>query len=665
MYTAFNPVALIATAVATALRPAVDGDHCAVLNPPHGLNSRLNNLNAFAFLRRSDASKLNQQLNFQAKTSLYWPEHPGRSTACFNQEVAVQSGELVTCRHLTQAYANADKKAQVLRKALATKKKIQRFFEPYQPCFLGAVKKMAQLEQQQEHAVTNRSNGAMQLLSSARLGDYLEAMATALAASPRVGLRRRQRANIFLFTQTHAMALYLQRKRKPGKYGAEHYFALTFYDPNLTANHLRLLRRNSADLQTIDFNALCPDASDYAECAADLPLVAFCEQLQLADPASHFLSPGVARCDGATLRLALHWDVAGALPQLREQLRQPGPALTQEALFALLSTDHPQACSGLRQALCSPDSTARETYGLILLDHAERLSPLQLQRLLEARQADQALLQTLAYDEFPSDSQPAMRRYAKFLQRFTVLPKAQLLDLLAARDASGTSLLCRIGLEAVPGQDTNRAAAIDTLQLVLQALAERLEASELMVLFGAKDQSGASGFANVMAQGSAAAIRAYGRLIAAFSEGNNTAAGMGKLNAAQVIELLLAINPKTKVPALAHAIGRTDHHALAAVNAFGDVLRLQKNLRSPQLLQLLLGDPWSAHCALASALQNDDFLLVATLGAQLNKQDGIDLQAAVDLLESQLHSLMDPATQAGLTGIIYECKDRIATKAQP
>ena len=171
------------------------------------------------------------------KAEPYLPDK-GRPRENLNGAAEV-TGTTIVCRHLSVEYAMASGKKSAALESLSSVERIQAHFAP-----LGTSTSLCARVVEKVIDAINVPD-TRHLINADKLGEYLVLLGQQLSApsAPR-------EANVLLSSHTHLMALHIERKeRKPHEADAgAHYFAVKLYEPNATANHVRVEAAEPEDL---------------------------------------------------------------------------------------------------------------------------------------------------------------------------------------------------------------------------------------------------------------------------------------------------------------------------------------------------------------------------------------------------------------------------------
>ncbi len=147
----------------------------------------------------------------------------------------------IVCRHLALLFAKHGGKKRELMHAFSNYAGLKSQFE-------GSLKP---LEAEFNRLMKDTPQSNRHVVSDDRFGFYLEALANALQGATEK-TENRSSVNCLLLTGNHAMALHVEKKNK----NQRDYFSVKLYDPNTTANFLRVERAMPEDLRSLKIKDL-------------------------------------------------------------------------------------------------------------------------------------------------------------------------------------------------------------------------------------------------------------------------------------------------------------------------------------------------------------------------------------------------------------------------
>lgn len=228
--------------------------HTGLLGPlpgsapePGAARSRLSILNlGWSKAHQAALSKQLKKILLKEKPHLSKSGYPdielnGKVEVSPSTDSAVIDTQTVRCYHLAILFAKHKGKKHELLPALATRPGIRKKFDHT----------LSSLHEQFHNAIQQAPQACKHVVQSDDLGRYLTALAQALNDQP--GSRNQpKQVNCLLLTDTHALALHLQRKCKEKVV----YFAVKVYDPNDTACYKRVVRSTPQDLSNLTLDDL-------------------------------------------------------------------------------------------------------------------------------------------------------------------------------------------------------------------------------------------------------------------------------------------------------------------------------------------------------------------------------------------------------------------------
>ena len=349
-----------------------------------------------------------------------------RHTAIRTSGVAIQGAGTPTCEHLSMMY-------------LMTKREDRgRLLDGMRdPGFLGDqieyMNGLEFLENQYEHAIKTDPT-AKHVFHKDDLGKYLSSLVNALGSLPETTSASDPRsANCLILTAEHLMGVSIVEKEKEQKY-----WAITFFDPNATNTHKRMVltdpnSRTLTDLTRRDMvakpshdkyhgqstTAICLNSSVEANFTRDFSNKSWTE---LQDHMH------LALASGSNLDVEAIIDVCDDMPNTQESQRAKNNILHAMRVDRQRDTS---GISGLHKALSSGHIDVIRTFGEAVKNFPveERISP------LDARE-DRSTLEPGLYIAFRYGHAGTISAYAEALDG---LPQDETVRLLEARNKEGTT----------------------------------------------------------------------------------------------------------------------------------------------------------------------------------------------------------------------------------
>ena len=260
------------------------------------------------------------RITIEARKAKPYLPSKSRPTENFNSAAEV-GGAAIVCRHLSAEYALSSGKKSALLNAFSSVERIQAHFTP-----LGSAQN---LDDRVCGVMLDalETPGSRHLISADNVGEYLAEIARQLDVSA-----ESREANVLLATETHLMAAHIEckeRKAHEPDAGAL-YFAVKFYEPNLTGNHVRMEVAQPDDLSHLSL----PELQGVATCAGftESDIVAVCQDVTLQLSAGRFAS----NLGPASFALAVAYDMPEVIDAISANLQAESDVKAAALLDQLL-----------------------------------------------------------------------------------------------------------------------------------------------------------------------------------------------------------------------------------------------------------------------------------------------------------------------------------------
>jgi hypothetical protein len=444
--------------------------------------------------------------------------------------LATGPDQKVACRHLALEFTEASKKA-LLMKEFSSPDGMAKYFD-------GA---LAAVEAEYRRSMAQADPSSKQVVSSAGLGRYLAAVATALDTPQNRGASAE--ANCLLLTARHAMAIHVESKSKDGV----DYFAVKLYDPNNTASYKRVEVKRPEDLEHLQLADMLAGGQTWVDAygapgnaGAPVSMAAVC----LTDGVKPATDRSRTEATARNMCVAL---AAGARDDIRAMVQSAASGSPDELFHLLQAKEERLGVPGNLLALQNGHTeTVKEFAGAVLN------SPLAPHRQIDLMAAKDA-------HGVPGLALAIQRGHTETVRAFvdavagSTLPSEQKVALLASKNSTGTPLMSRALQSGRPETVGQFAAAI---------LGSALAPGQKVDLLACKDSDGVPGLGGAFLCDDPKTVTAFVEAVA----------GSTQLDTAGKVEVLFAEMPEKYGGG--SAVSGTIRHNIApqATNAFREAV---------------------------------------------------------------------------------------------
>jgi hypothetical protein len=284
------------------------------------------------------------------------------------------------CRHFVQIASEAPKgerRSNTLAK-FSNEESIKKVFG----------ENLAQINARYEHNIRSAPAHSKHLVTDMQFGKYLAALAAQLDdISAKTG--EEAEVGAFLLTAEHVMHLKIQRKiedDKTNKNFGRSYFAVSVFDPNATATHMRVSRSEPQELADLDLESMIDEDSvelywvNGESIAVNAVLLD--PELNLNLPQSHFTPQNTKDIALTTQLLSLAADGGAheAILKIGKILEKSDNKIDTQKICTLLRAKLTNGPNGLLTMMEQGHLKSIQSYGVLLKANWDKLEPVPVDR---------------------------------------------------------------------------------------------------------------------------------------------------------------------------------------------------------------------------------------------------------------------------------------------